>query len=126
MLAGIVLSHEAEGPPTPVHSDFLQAYERYRTRSPEAAEVASAAFLSPHRLSVGRDRDDFQAMGRFADSRRRRRGSHELRLRGCDRPCGARPLPGDRDTGHRPHRGDAPRAAARRVGGWFHGARRTR
>ncbi|WP_329258663.1 AraC family transcriptional regulator [Actinoallomurus sp. NBC_01490] len=68
MLAGIVLSHEAEGPPTPVHSDFLQAYERYRTRSPEAAEVASAAFLSPHRLSVGRDRDDFQAMGRFADA----------------------------------------------------------
>jgi len=51
-----------------VDSDLLRAYERYRTRSPEVAAVACAPFLSSHRLSVGRDREDFQALGRFADA----------------------------------------------------------
>lgn len=68
MVAGTVLSPETEDPRAPVHPDFLPAYERYRTRSPETAELACAPFLSPHRLSVGRDRDRFQARGRFAEA----------------------------------------------------------
>lgn len=68
MVAGTVLSPETEDPRAPVRPDFLPAYERYLTRSPEAAEVACAPFLSRHRLSVGRDRDDFQARGRFAEA----------------------------------------------------------
>jgi AraC-like DNA-binding protein len=47
-------------------SDILQAYERYRTRSPKAAEAEAATLLSPHRLSVDRDRASFSALGRFA------------------------------------------------------------
>ncbi|GAB3569282.1 AraC family transcriptional regulator [Amycolatopsis endophytica] len=68
MVAGTVRSPEAGNPRAPVRPDLLRAYERYRTRSPEAAAMACAPFLSAHRLSVGRDRTGFQARGRFADA----------------------------------------------------------
>jgi AraC-like DNA-binding protein len=55
-----------DNPLTRDRSDLLQAYERYSTRSPEVAEAESAALLSPHRLSLGRDTTRFWASGRFA------------------------------------------------------------
>src|SRR5262249_23080916 len=50
------------------HTDVLQAYERYRTCNPEAAEAQAATLLSPHRLSVHQDHARFRASGRFADA----------------------------------------------------------
>jgi hypothetical protein len=50
-----------DDPLTRDRPDLLRAYERYSTRSPEAAEAESARLLSPHQLSVGRDASRFWA-----------------------------------------------------------------
>jgi AraC-like DNA-binding protein len=71
VLEGAVVTDDVLSPGgllTPDRFDVLRAYERYLTRSPEAAEAEAAALLSPHRLSVQRDRASFRALGRFADA----------------------------------------------------------
>ncbi|MFB9744224.1 AraC family transcriptional regulator [Pseudonocardia sulfidoxydans] len=51
----------------PSVSDELRAYERFRTRSPEEAQLGSVSFLSPHRLRV-RDTSEFSALAQVADA----------------------------------------------------------
>jgi AraC-like DNA-binding protein len=48
--------------------DGLRAYERFRTRDPEEAELGSVSFLSPHHLRVCQDGADFSALGEAADA----------------------------------------------------------
>lgn len=52
-----------DGPLAPDGCGILRAYERYHTQSPKAAEAEAAALLSPHRLSVERNRAGFRALG---------------------------------------------------------------
>lgn len=87
MAAESILSPDIGNRRAPAHPGFPRSYERYRTRSPAAAELACAPFFSSHQLSVGHDRDDFQALGRFADAGGATVGDHGDEIMRYAQPC---------------------------------------